>query len=95
MKNILKRLMIVLFGKEILLARYDFKTQVMTIDYTNDTTEQFKGSGTVWHEMPLMKRCNTFDEGTLCEIWEYITQWGNPYPIAHQKCEPQIAKRHE
>lgn len=95
MKNFWKKVKQFFYGKEILMAFYDRRTQVMTIHYTNKTSEEYKGSGTVWYLLPLMKRCETFEEGMLCEIWEYILEWGNPYPMAHQKGEPQIAKSYE
>lgn len=92
MKTLLKRVKNWLFGKQILLARYDFNKQVMTVCYVDETTEQFKGAGTVWDELPTMKPADLFQSGVLCEVWEYIMDYGNPYPIAHEKGEPQIAK---
>ena len=30
---------------------------------------KYVGSGTVWHEFPSYKRCDTYKEMFLCEVW--------------------------
>ena len=59
--------------------------EIITLTYTNNTVRSFQGSGTVWHELPLMKRCGAFQESRLSEISKYIDRYGNPYPVSHLK----------
>jgi len=68
--------------KEPIVGKYK---DVIILTYTNNTVRSFEGSGTVWHELPLMKRCGTFQEAKLAEISKYIDKYGNPYPVSHLK----------
>lgn len=65
-------------------ATYDHTKQIMIVTYSDNNIYSFKGSGTVWHTYPMMRRCGTVAEIELSEIWEYINEHGNPYPTAHQ-----------
>ncbi len=56
---------------------------VIVVEYSNETTERYKGDGTVWHHLPLMARCSTSKEEILSSIQEYIKTYGNPYPTSH------------
>jgi hypothetical protein len=69
--------------RKIIKASYDNRT--MTVTYENGNVTEFHGSGTVWHKLPMMKRCGTFEEIQLSEIYTYIRKWGNDYPDAHLK----------
>ena len=69
--------------KKITKAIYE--NGVLTITYSNKTTKQFQGKTTVWNLLPMMERCDTFEEGEFCSIYKYIVKWGNPYPTAHEK----------
>jgi hypothetical protein len=73
------------FNNELDEATYDENEEVLTMTFKDGTIEKYKGSGTVWHEMPLMKRCGTLKEYDLCDIYKYIKHYGNPYPKAHKK----------
>lgn len=57
----------------------------MSIKYSNGEIEKYIGSCTVWHKLPMMRRCSIEEESMLCDIWNYIKQHGNPYPEAHIK----------
>ena len=61
----------------------EYSKGIMTVIYSKSGKKQYKGSCTVWHEMPLMKRCSTPKESELVEIWHYIKQYGNKYPESH------------
>ena len=66
-------------------ANYNSETEVLTMMFKDGTTEEYKGSSTVWRKMPLMQRCNTLKEYDLADIYKYIKHYGNPYPKAHLK----------
>lgn len=68
----------------ITLATYDETTDTMSITYKSGRVAKFKGSGTVWYSYPMMERCHTRFEARLVDIKRYITEHGNPYPIAHE-----------
>lgn len=72
-------------AKVLCEASYDKEKEVMTFIFSDGSEEQYNGSSTVWRRMPLMRRCNTLKEGELCDIWNYINFYGNPYPKAHKK----------
>lgn len=69
-------------NKEQIIGEYK---DVITLTYINNTVRSFHGSGTVWYELPLMKRCGTSQEAKLSEISKYIDRYGNPYPVSHLK----------
>ena len=71
--------------KTISWAHYHEKEEVMTVTYDDGTQDKYHGSCTVWYKMPLMERCGTSKESTLCNIWTYIQKFGNNYPDAHKK----------
>lgn len=83
----LEYLFVLIFGKKITLKSAEYKDEVMTLTYSDKSQVQYKGSSTVWHKMPLMKRCHTSTEQLLSEIYTYIQHYGNPYPTAHKKTE--------
>ncbi len=66
-------------------ANYDKEKEVLTLTFSDGSEEQYKGDCTVWHKIPLMKRCSTLKECELVDIWKYINHYGNPYPTAHKK----------
>lgn len=70
-------------GPTIVSAEY--KAGVMIVTYKNGKQRRYKGSGTVWHQLPMMERAGTLKESTLSDIWSYIHLYGNPYPSAHKK----------
>ena len=70
-------------SKEVESATYD--NGVMKVKYKDKLWVDYQGSGTVWHELPLMRRCPTTLEMGLADIFTYIKKWGNPYPSAHIK----------
>jgi hypothetical protein len=59
--------------------------EILSVTWSSGETIQYKGECTVWHEMPMMKRCSTLMESLLSELWEYHKNYGNPYPTAHEK----------
>lgn len=66
-----------------------YQNGIMTVKYHNGQVSKYKGSSTVWHSYPLMKRIGTLGEGRLSEIYQYIKSHGNPYPTAHEKLEQE------
>lgn len=66
------------------LKEATYKNGIMTVTYSNGSIKQYKGSVTVWHELPFMQRAGTFKESDLSDIYEYIKTYGNPYPTAHK-----------
>ena len=66
------------------IERADYKDGILTVKYSDKSVSQYKGSCTVWHELPYMTRCNTPKERLLCDIWQYIRHYGNPYPLTHR-----------
>jgi hypothetical protein len=81
-KNIALKIYLV---KDTYVVKATYEDRVMTIEYSNGKTEQYHGDCTVWHKMPMMKRCTTSRESWLLEIWTYIEHYGNSYPNAHKK----------
>jgi hypothetical protein len=71
-----------IFFRKVVKATY--KKDTLTIFYKNGTKERYKGECTVWHALPYMKSCDTILDGKLYEIWKYIQNYGNPYPLAHK-----------
>lgn len=89
-KNWLSKILTKIFGElkaiepvKIKEATYDKPNEVLLITFSDGSTEEYKGSSTVWHKMPLMERQNTYRESYLCDIYTYIKHYGNPYPTAH------------
>ena len=78
----MKKLLNILF---ITVIKAVYENGIMTIEYSNGKTKKYLGSCTVWHKLPLCKRCSTAKESQLCDIWQYIKHNGNPYPNAHKK----------
>ena len=35
-----------------------------------ETVESYRGESTVWHHYPSGRRCGTFTEGFLCNLWQ-------------------------
>jgi hypothetical protein len=62
-----------------------YNNRVMTVTRKSGKIYQYEGSGTVWYELPLMKRCPTYIESELNDIHVYIRKYGNSYPEAHTK----------
>ena len=59
-----------LFGRNAERAEYDFKTEIMTLQYkTEPKIVQYHGECTVWYKMPDYIRCGTMTEAWLCDIW--------------------------
>lgn len=77
-------------ARRVVKAAYE--NDVMTVEYDNGTIEQYNGSCTVWHKMPMMKRCSTSKEAWLSEMWEYIERHGNSYPNSHEHVPVPFAK---
>lgn len=73
--------------KKVVLSKatYDKDTKILTKYWSDGNKYEYKGSCTVWHKLPYMKRAGTMTESGLCDIWEYINHYGNPYPHAHKK----------
>lgn len=71
--------------KHLISASYNFKEELMTLEYSDGSEAVFKGSGTVWHRLPYLERCDTDMEARLVEYWEYNKHWKGPYPWAHLK----------
>lgn len=91
-KNILRffgyRLVPIPEGESRKKPKFEKATQqgdIIIFYYSDQRTRHFKGSNTVWHELPFMGRCSTPIEYKLCDIEGYVKQWGNPYPTAHLK----------
>ena len=57
------------FGAKVDSYCYDDAQEVMTVHLDDGTVEKYHGSGTVWHQMPSFKRCTTFTESWLCDLW--------------------------
>lgn len=51
-------------------SQYDKDKQILTLDFSDGSKEQYFGSCTVWYEMPSMKRCSTPKESYLLELWK-------------------------
>jgi len=64
-------------------ASYDSAKQILTVKFKDGGETKYKGQCTVWHELPRMKRCGTFEESDLHKLWEYCTQHKGNYPTAH------------
>ena len=86
---------------EPMMAVHNKKEGYIHIMYTPYKNEKprirtFKGSGTVWKELPFMKRCPTSQEIFLTEIAAYVEENGNPWPSAHRtesvKCEKECPR---
>ncbi len=67
---------------------YDY---IMTIGVTlfgkEKTKFDVRGSGTVWFHYPSGQRLGTFEEGTLCDLWEYarnMAENGDPKFELHE-----------
>lgn len=58
---------------------------VVEVHWSNNCISFYKGSVTVWHTWPMMKRCDSWLEEELCDIWSYFKEHGSPYPTAHEK----------
>lgn len=84
--KILKSIYYLFFPPKIVKAVYKGGELegIMTVTYNDDSEIKYKGGVTVWHELPLMKRCSTDLEYYLSDIQEYIEHYGNPYPTAHK-----------
>ena len=72
-----------------------YEKEILTIKYESGKILQYEGSCTVWHTYPMMRRCDTFKEGELCDIWAYIKKHGNSYPNAHKKLNRPQEERQE
>lgn len=48
---------------------YCFETEIMTVTFTDGSTEEYHGSCTIWRKMPSYKRCNTDTEIILTNYW--------------------------
>lgn len=81
--------------RSIHTANYDKKTEILTILRSNGELNQYHGSSTVWYSYPLMKRIGSPGERNLCNIYTYIKEHGNPYPIAHLGEEVRNQTVHE
>ena len=73
------------FGPSIEFARYDNKTNIMTIKFSDGKRAHFKGEATVWHGYPYMRRASLEWEERLTDLWVYWKEHGNSYPTAHKK----------
>jgi len=62
----------------------EYVGDIMTVRYSDGSESKFKGSISVWHEMPYMNRCGTYKEVWLCQLYEYCKHWKGTYPDAHK-----------
>ena len=63
-------------------TKEDISTYLKTIDKPKKKT--VKRIDGVWREIPMMEE-TVLDSAELDQIAAYITEWGNPYPTAHEK----------
>lgn len=75
----------ILFYPTARVLQATYENGIMTIVYSSGTVKKYKGSVTVWHELPYMQRPGTFKEHELSELYQYIKEYGNPYPTDHTK----------
>ena len=69
----------------VIKATYSEDNEIMTLYYSDNYIEEYKGSCTVWSKLPFMQRPGTLNESFLCSVWKYIKEYGNPYPTAHKR----------
>lgn len=87
-KAIYKWIKFIFSNNPIVFAEY--KDGIMTIKHKDGTEKKYKGNSTVWHELPMMTRQGATKEYQLCELLQYIKQWGGAYPTAHKTKNPTI-----
>ncbi len=80
--TLLQKIKYFFMGTPIVSAEY--KDGVMKVVWEDGSSAAYKGSCTVWHKMPYMRRCGTATEGWLCDLWKYNKQWDGAYPNAHK-----------
>lgn len=71
-----------IFYKTVVKASY--KNGTMTVLWNDGKQIQYDGDCIVWHELPLMTRCDTQTELLLYDLQKYIKKWGGDYPEAHK-----------
>ena len=54
---------------------------ILTVPKIRGYERHFKGAGTIWYELPSMRRCSTTEEVKLVGMWKYIEHHGKPYPV--------------
>jgi hypothetical protein len=67
------------------ITRATYHNEIMTVYWSDGEVTEYKGSSTVWHRLPYMKKVSTHREFELSEVFHYIKEHGNPYPVAHLK----------
>jgi hypothetical protein len=69
---------------------YCYGDGTLTLTFDDGTTEDFFGSLTIWHRLPMMDRLSTSEEFKLYAIYKYIRHYGNDWPTAHEKTETNV-----
>lgn len=54
-------------------SKYDKEKEILTLDFSDGSKEQYFGSCTVWYKLPSIKRCSTSEESYLSELWKKET----------------------
>lgn len=67
------------------IVEANYKTDILTVKWSDGMVRQYCGSSTVWYSYPYMQRCVSGKERELCDLYKYIQKHGNPYPFAHIK----------
>lgn len=69
---------------EVVEYKYDESSKTMTVKSKSKTgrlfTNKYVGSCTVWHHLPSYKRCNTFEEEKLSNLY---TRWKHTNNTKH------------
>jgi hypothetical protein len=80
--KLLKRIIELLSNPYVVSGTYNNRT--LTIKWSNGKIVEYEGSGTVWCELPYMRRCSTNMESLLYQIYSYCRKWNGEYPNAHK-----------
>ena len=87
--KIIDALKMLWLGDYIVRAKFD-GIETITATHKSGRIVKYLGSGTVWHILPHMKRCNSFMERELSQINKYVRYWHGEYPDAHDRIENQM-----
>ena len=58
------------YGREWIIALRDVPNFLSRLFGGKEKIKRFRGSCTVWNEMPSFRRAGTLTERMLCNIWE-------------------------
>lgn len=75
----IRKILDYLFGVPVSISRASCENREMLVIWSNGKESLYVGSSTVWHELPLMKRCETDVEAMLSDAYEYIKYYDREF----------------